>query len=43
MEILVRIAEEKYIFKLKSTANHFEATKMLWEEHCAKVFDKYDT
>ncbi len=43
MEILVRIAEEKYINKLKTTTNHFDATKMLWEEHCAKVFDKYDS
>ena len=33
MEVLFRIAEEKYIFKLKSTTNYAEAVKNLWKEH----------
>ena len=31
MEILVRIAEEKYINKYQKTKDYFEAVKMLWD------------
>lgn len=43
MEILVRMAEEKYINKYKSTTNYFEALKMLWNDHCQNVFNKNDS
>ncbi|KAL4456118.1 hypothetical protein ABPG74_014079 [Tetrahymena malaccensis] len=36
MEVLVRIAEEKYILKYKTTNNYFEAVKMFWDEHLAQ-------
>ncbi len=42
MEVLVRIAEEKYILKLKSTSSYFEAVKMLWDEHLEKEMKKHD-
>jgi len=35
MEVLVRIAEEKYILKYKTTTNYFEAVKSFWDEHLA--------
>ena len=34
MEIMTRIAEEKYILKLKTTTNYVEAVKLFWTEHC---------
>lgn len=37
MELLVRLANEKYIDKLKLTQNMFEALKMLWSEHLDAV------
>lgn len=33
MEVLVRIAEEKYIIKYKTTTNYAEAVRLFWEEH----------
>ena len=31
MELLIRIAEEKYIFKYAKTKSYFEAIDMFWE------------
>ncbi|KRX01621.1 hypothetical protein PPERSA_00328 [Pseudocohnilembus persalinus] len=42
MEIWVRLSEEKYIFKYKSTQSHYEALRMLWDEHLEKHFTKFD-
>lgn len=33
MELLVRLANEKYIDRLKITANMAEALKLFWDEH----------
>jgi len=37
MEILTRLAEEKYIFKYKLTKNLTEAVNLLWTEHLEKT------
>lgn len=33
MDMIVRLAEEKYINKYKYTKNYFEAVESLWNEH----------
>lgn len=33
MELLVRLANEKYIDRLKTTTNMAEALKLFWDEH----------
>lgn len=38
MELLVKIAEEKYILKYQKTKSLFEAVKMLWDEFLLKEF-----
>lgn len=38
MELLVRIAEEKYIQKYHTTKSHVEAIQMLWSENLAPIF-----
>lgn len=38
MEVWVRVSEEKYIFKYKTTTSHFEAVKSIWEEHLEPLF-----
>ena len=45
MELIVRIAEEKYINKYQKTKNYFEAVEMLWEDNLIAEFSnlKYDT
>lgn len=36
MEVLVRIAEEKYILKYRSCTNYADAIKMFWNDHLAQ-------
>ena len=38
MELIVRIAEEKYVIKYQKTKNYFEAVEMLWEDNLIKEF-----
>jgi hypothetical protein len=39
MEVLVRIAEEKYILKYQKATTFTEAMKMFWDEHLEQTFD----
>ncbi|KAL4463939.1 hypothetical protein ABPG74_005876 [Tetrahymena malaccensis] len=41
MEVLVRIAEEKYILKTKKSASYFEAISQMWNEHLEKEFTSH--
>ncbi|KAL4510557.1 hypothetical protein ABPG72_004711 [Tetrahymena utriculariae] len=41
MEVLVRIAEEKYILKSKKSATYFEAITQMWNEHLEKEFTSH--
>ncbi|EGR33095.1 leucine rich repeat protein [Ichthyophthirius multifiliis] len=40
MEVLVRIAEEKYILKYQKCSTFFEAMKLFWEEHLEGNLDQ---
>lgn len=43
LELLIRIADEKYIQKLKATQSISEAFSNLWEEHLkAEIFENFD-
>mmetsp|Transcript_6520 Transcript_6520/g.891 ORF Transcript_6520/g.891 Transcript_6520/m.891 type:complete len:85 (+) Transcript_6520:63-317(+) len=43
MDILVKLAEEKYILKYKSTKIYAEAVKSLWDEHLFEEVNKYNS
>ena len=40
MEILVRIAEEKYILKYKKTNSYIQALTYLWDEHLSQEINE---
>jgi hypothetical protein len=42
MELLVRLAGQKYIESYKTTSNWFEAVKMLWDEHLENTMTTFD-
>jgi len=42
IEIITRIAEEKYIIKLKLTQDYPTALKMLWDKHLKQVFTSHN-
>jgi hypothetical protein len=42
MELLTRIAEEKYINQYSKTKSYFESICMLWDDHLFQDFINYD-
>lgn len=42
MDIMIKIAEEKFMLKYQKCNTYIDALKMFWEEHLVQEFTKHD-